>query len=152
MSGSTLVPSFRYRDANAAIDWLCNTLGFHRHAVYSGPENTVAHAELTLGHGMIMLGSASNKNPYPQYTARPGEIDGRTTSSTYVVVPDCNPVYARVQAAGADVMMELRTMDYGGQAFTVRDPEGYVWALGEYDPWATLTTQAAEQAAQEQTA
>jgi uncharacterized glyoxalase superfamily protein PhnB len=31
--------------------------------------------------------------------------------------------------------MELRTMDYGGKAFTVRDPEGYTWAVGEYDPW-----------------
>ncbi len=26
-------------------------------------------------------------------------------------------------------------MDYGGKAFTCRDPEGHVWNIGEYDPW-----------------
>ena len=31
--------------------------------------------------------------------------------------------------------MQLQTMEYGGQAFTARDPEGYSWAVGEYDPW-----------------
>ena len=135
-SGSTLIPSFRYHDAHAAIEWLCSTLGFHRHAVYTGPENTIAHAELTLGGGMIMLGSASNTSPYPQYIAHPNDTDGRVTSPVYVMVPDCTSVYARVQIAGAEIVQELRTMDYGGQAFTVRDPEGYMWSVGEYDPWA----------------
>ena len=31
--------------------------------------------------------------------------------------------------------MELKEMDYGGKAFSVRDPEGYLWSVGEYDPW-----------------
>ena len=127
----------RYRDAHAAIEWLCSVLGFHRHAVYTGPENTVGHAELTLGGGMIMLGSASNPNAHPERTGHPQEIGGRVTSPVYVVVPDCGPVYARVQASGAEILAELRTMDYGGQAFAVVDPEGYIWSLGEYDPWAT---------------
>ena len=29
-------------------------------------------------------------------------------------------------------------MDYGGQAFTVQDPEGHHWSVGEYDPWASV--------------
>jgi uncharacterized glyoxalase superfamily protein PhnB len=37
----------RYRNAAAAIDWLCNVLGFARHAVYPGPDGTIQHAELT---------------------------------------------------------------------------------------------------------
>ncbi len=145
MPGSTIIPSLRYRDAHAAIEWLCDTLGFHRHAVYAGPDNTVAHAQLTLGSGMIMLGSASNPNPHPESTGHPADLGGRVTSTPYVVVPDCNPVYARVQAAGARILQELRTMEYGGQAFTVLDPEGYAWAVGEYDPWAELAA-GAEQA------
>jgi len=27
-------------------------------------------------------------------------------------------------------------MEYGGKAFSVQDPEGYLWSVGEYDPWA----------------
>ena len=34
------------------------------------------------------------------------------------------------------MLLDLREMDYGGKAFTVRDPEGHIWAVGEYDPWA----------------
>ena len=36
-SPSTIMPSMRYRDANAAIEWLCNVFGFEKHAVYPGP-------------------------------------------------------------------------------------------------------------------
>ena len=136
VDGSTIIPSFRYHDAHAAIDWLERILGFSRKSVFEGPNGTVAHAELTLGQGMIMLGSASNTNPYAGQMAQPQDLDGKVTSPVYVVVPDCNPVYARVKAEGAEILGELKTMDYGGQSFSVRDPEGYLWSVGEYDPWA----------------
>jgi len=135
-AGSTLIPSVRYRDAYAAIDWLEHALGFVRHAVHDGPDCTVAHAQLTFGGtGMVMLGSASNPNPNPELNATPADIGGRVTSPLYLVAADCDPIYARAQAAGAEIIQALKTMDYGGRAFTVRDPEGYVWSVGEYDPW-----------------
>jgi uncharacterized glyoxalase superfamily protein PhnB len=54
---STVIPAHRYRNAAAAIEWLTKVFGFERHAVYEGPNGTIGHAELTLGGGMIMLGS-----------------------------------------------------------------------------------------------
>jgi uncharacterized glyoxalase superfamily protein PhnB len=137
MAGSMLIPSLRYKDAHAGIAWLERVLGFERQAVYDGPEGTVAHAQLTFGGtGMLMLGSAGNPNPNPELNARPEEIGGRVTSPMYLVVKDCAPLWERVQAEGATVVMELKEMDYGGKSFTVKDPEGYVWSVGEYDPWA----------------
>jgi uncharacterized glyoxalase superfamily protein PhnB len=133
--GSMVIPSMRYRDAQVAMVWLEAVLGFARKAVYDGPDGTVAHAELVLGTGMMMLGSASNVSPYPDRVGTPADLGGRVTSPMYVVVEDCEPVWVRAQAAGAEVLQELRTMSYGGKAFTVADPEGYVWAVGEYDPW-----------------
>jgi uncharacterized glyoxalase superfamily protein PhnB len=133
--GSALIPSLRYLDAHAAIDWLERALGFARHAVHDGPEGTVAHAELRFGNGIIMLGSATNPSPLKHLYATPAEIAGRVTSPLYLVVPDCEPVWQSAQAAGARVVMELREMEYGGKAFSVLDPEGYLWSVGEYDPW-----------------
>jgi uncharacterized glyoxalase superfamily protein PhnB len=133
--GSTVIPSMRYADAQAAIVWLERVLGFARKAVYDGPDGTVAHAELTLGTGMIMLGSATNESPYPEKIGMPAALGGKVTSPVYVIVLDCEPVWAQAQKAGAEVVQALRTMDYGGKAFTVCDPEGYVWSVGEYDPW-----------------
>jgi uncharacterized glyoxalase superfamily protein PhnB len=135
MSGAALIPSVRYVDAHAAIAWLERVFGFTRHAVYDGPDGTVAHAELRFGNGMIMLGSATNPSPLKHMYATPAEIDGRVTSPLYLVAADCEPVWQRAQAAGARIVMELREMEYGGKAFSVLDPEGYLWSVGEYDPW-----------------
>lgn len=137
MVGSVLIPSLRYQDARAAIAWLERAFGFERHALYDGPEGTVAHAELRLGTGMIMVGSASNPGPYTQMYAMPEEIGGRVTSPMYLVVSDGAAAWERAKAAGAEVVMELKEMDYGGKAFSVRDPEGYMWSVGEYDPWGS---------------
>jgi uncharacterized glyoxalase superfamily protein PhnB len=136
LSGSTVIPAVRYRDAHAAIDWLVRVLGFTAKAVYDGPEGTVAHAELTLGAGMIMLGSASNAGVGAETRVHPDEIGGRSTHGIYLVVPDAGPVYERAQAAGSPFIQELTEMSYGGRAFICKDPEGYVWSVGEYDPWA----------------
>ena len=32
---STVIPCLRYRDAVAAIDWLCEVFGFEKQAVYT---------------------------------------------------------------------------------------------------------------------
>ena len=40
------------------IDWLCDTFGFERYLVVEGKNNSIHHAQLTIGQGMIMLSSA----------------------------------------------------------------------------------------------
>ena len=136
MAVSMLIPSVRYKDAHAAIAWLERVLGFERQAVYDGPEGTVAHAQLTFGGtGMLMLGSATNASPHPELNARPEEIGGRVTSPMYLVVKDCMPAWERVRAEGAEILMELKEMEYGVRMFAVKDLEGYHWSVGEYDPW-----------------
>jgi uncharacterized glyoxalase superfamily protein PhnB len=132
---STLIPSLRYRDAHAAIAWLIHAFGFTPQAVFDGPNNTIAHAQLTLNGGMIMLGSASNTGGWSEHMVQPDEIGGKATQATYVVVADCTAAYEQAKAAGAPIIGELREMDYGGKAFSCRDLEGHFWSFGEYDPW-----------------
>src|SRR3546814_17357000 len=54
---ATVIPAIRYRDAPAAIDWLCDAFGFERHMVVEGEDGAVAHAQLPFGNGMVMLGT-----------------------------------------------------------------------------------------------
>ncbi|HWT67471.1 MAG TPA: VOC family protein [Terracidiphilus sp.] len=133
---STVMPVLRYKDAPAAIEWLCNVLGFARHAVYEGTDRAIAHAELTLGGGIIMLGSACD-DEYGRLFRSPGEVGNVETRSTYVVVEDADAVYARATTAGATVIRPLQDTDYGSREFTVKDPEGHSWSVGTYDPWAS---------------
>ena len=134
--GSTVIPSVRYRDAHAAIDWLVRVLGFERQAVYEGPGGTVAHAQLTHGRGMLMLGSVVNGGEGARVMVQPEEIGGRETAGLCLVVADCDAVYAAAKGAGAELVRELYEPEYGGRAFACRDPEGHVWWVGSYDPWA----------------
>jgi uncharacterized glyoxalase superfamily protein PhnB len=133
---STIMPTLRYKNAQAAIDWLCNVLGFARHAVYPGPDNTIGHAELTLGGGMIMLGSHKD-DEYGRGFKTPQELNGIETRSTYVIVPDADEVYARAQATGAEIVRPLQDTAYGSREFSVKDPEGHTWSVGTYNPWVT---------------
>ena len=48
---ATIIPTMRYRDAPAAIDWLCRAFGLERHLVVPGEDGTILHAQLSFGNG-----------------------------------------------------------------------------------------------------
>lgn len=126
---STVIPSMRYRDAQAAIAWLGRVLGFAEHLVVPGEDGAIAHAQLTLGDGMIMLGSEREDD---REKAAPGP------GSPYLVVDDVEAVHARALEAGAEIVEPLQNPEYGGSFFACRDPEGRLWNIGSYDPWAEV--------------
>jgi uncharacterized glyoxalase superfamily protein PhnB len=131
---TSVISGIQYRNAPEAIEWLCRVFGFTRHAVYPGPNGTIAHAELTLGGGMIMLGSIKD-NEFGRNLKQPDEIGGAETRSDYLVVPDADEVYKRAKAAGAEMVLDIKDQSYGGREFTCRDLEGRLWSVGTYDPW-----------------
>lgn len=133
---ATIIPCLCYRDAPAAIEWLCQAFGFEKHAVYPGPNGTIAHAELRFGNGMIMVGSVGKEGEYARLLVQPNDIEGRQTQTAYVIVQDADAVYAAAKVAGAPILIDIKDEDYGGRGFTCRDLEGHVWSFGTYDPWA----------------
>lgn len=131
---ATIVPCLRYRDAPAAIEWLCKTFGFEEQLVVPDGNGGIAHAQLSFGNGMVMLGSVQ-PNAYGELMKQPEEVGGGNTQSIYAIVQDADRVYDRARAAGAQIVIEIKDEDYGGRGFSCRDPEGHVWTLGTYDPW-----------------
>ena len=131
---STIIPALRYRNALKMIDWLCVAFGFERHAVYADGD-TVHHAQLVFGNGMIMLGSADNASEWGKQIAQPDEIGMRETQSPCVIVGDVDVHYAQATAAGATIVIDIADQDYGGRGYSCRDPEGHLWWFGSYDPW-----------------
>jgi uncharacterized glyoxalase superfamily protein PhnB len=133
---SSVIPVLRYRDASAAIEWLCEAFGFEKNLVVPNEDATIAHAQLSFGDGMIMLGSVpKNETEFGRLMKQPDEIGGAETQSAYVVVEDADAVYARAKAAGARIVIEIKDEDYGGRGFSCYDPEGHLWSFGTYDPW-----------------
>jgi uncharacterized glyoxalase superfamily protein PhnB len=121
-----VIPTLRYTDAKAAIDFLETAFGFERKAVHEDEDGVVLHSELTHGSGMVMIG-----------TRKGGDRFDTGRAVIYVVVPDPDAVHARAVAAGAPIAQELVDQDYGSREFAAEDPEGNVWSFGTYDPFAT---------------
>ncbi|HJP01390.1 MAG TPA: VOC family protein [Planctomycetota bacterium] len=135
----SIIPGLRYADAPAAIEWLCEAFGFEAKLVVPGEEEgAIAHAQLVLGNGMIMLGSAGTHagSAFDEAMRPPSELGGRCTQGAYAIVDDADAHHARARAAGAEILLALEDQDYGGRGYTCRDPQGHVWSFGTYDPWA----------------
>lgn len=132
---STIIPCLRYRDALAAIDWLCEVFGFEKQAVYTNPDGSVAHAQLTLGGGMLMIGSVVADSEWGKLICQPDDIGGDETQSPYLVVPDADQIYERALKRDAEIVIDIKFEDYGGRGFSCRDLEGRLWSVGTYDPW-----------------
>ena len=133
ISNSTVIPGMTYRNAREAIDWLCRVFGFEQHAVYPGPDDTIMHAELTLGGGMIMLGSINDR--MKRVLKQPDEIGGAETRGINLIVEDADAIYARAKAAGAEIIEDIEDKPFGGRAFACRDLEQQIWWVGSYNPW-----------------
>jgi uncharacterized glyoxalase superfamily protein PhnB len=126
MNDATVFPTLKYDDAQAAIEFLTKAFGAERHAVYTGENGTVGHAELRFGNGLVMFGSATSELP-----ATRGQGAG-----IYVVVDDADAHHAQAHAAGAEVTREPYDTDYGSREYSARDPEGNAWHFGTYQPFA----------------
>jgi uncharacterized glyoxalase superfamily protein PhnB len=133
----TVIPCLRYRNAPAAIEWLCQVFGFEQHLVVPNPDGTIAHAQLSFGNGMIMLGSVRD-DEFGRRIKQPDQIGGAETQTAYLIVADADMVYARAKAAGAEIIRDIVDEDHGGRSFSCRDLEGRLWNFGTYDPWVTL--------------
>src|SRR5437016_316608 len=132
--GGTVVPTLRYRDVAAAIDWLCNAFGFEKHLVVSGDNGAVRYAELTFGNGMIMLGPVEDTG-LDKFMTQPADTGGAETQICYLFVADVVAHCARARAAGAEIVLDIEDADSNGRGYSCRDLEGHVWNFGTYDPW-----------------
>ena len=134
-----VIPGIRYEDAPAAIEWLKKAFGAEPGLVVPGEEEgTIAHAQLRLGTGMIMLGTIRrHAGGFDDLTTTVKEAGGRCTQTLYVIVDDPDAHHERAVAAGAEVVLPPVDQDYGGRSYTCRDVEGNVWTFGNYDPYAS---------------
>jgi uncharacterized glyoxalase superfamily protein PhnB len=131
---ATIIPTLRYQDATAALEWLCNAFGFEKHLIVPGENGAIAHAQLIFGNGMIMLGSARDDD-FGRLQQPPSSIGSAVSQSAYIIVEDVDEHYARAIAAGAEIVIPIKDEDYGGRDYSCRDLEGFLWNFGTYNPW-----------------
>jgi uncharacterized glyoxalase superfamily protein PhnB len=124
----TFYPVLSYRDAQAALVWLQEAFGFEQLFATPGPDGSIAHAELGLGSGIVMLHTAARDGA----SLPAGRWDA--AQAVYVAVADPDAHCERARAAGAEITRELEDTGYGSREYSARDPEGHHWHFGTYRP------------------
>jgi uncharacterized glyoxalase superfamily protein PhnB len=109
-------------DANAAIDWLSRAFGFEVRLKVEGDGGRVEHSELTFGEGVIMVADGSRREKYPHIRC-PRDVGGANTQNMMVYVDDVEAHCKRARDAGATIVSEPKTTDYGEEYWTDRGYE-----------------------------
>ena len=123
-----------YDDAAKAIAWLCKAFGFEVRLKIEGDGGRIEHSELTFGEGLIMVGSTGGKSerPVPLPCKSPRSLDGANTQALCVCVDDADAHCETARAAGAKIVEEPTTHDYGAdywsdRTYRAEDLEGHHW-------------------------
>jgi uncharacterized glyoxalase superfamily protein PhnB len=121
-----------YESPSRAIDWLCSAFGFEVRIKIEAEGGAVVHSELTLDGGVIMVGDGKSPRLDRAHCKSPRAVGGANTQAMMVYVDDVEAHHQRARAAGARIVSELATVDYGEEYWTDRgyecvDLEGHHW-------------------------
>ncbi len=122
----------RYADPAKGMQFLIDAFGFSEHEIHKGPSGEIAHAELTFGNGMVMLGPSGGSEAV---------FDTGAQAIYVVVADDIDALHDRAVAAGAEIVYPLTDQDYGSRDFAAKDPGGHVWSFGTYRPSFAITAE-----------
>jgi uncharacterized glyoxalase superfamily protein PhnB len=126
--------SLYYQDPARAIDWLCRVFGFEVRLKVEGEGGRIEHSELTFGDGLVMVGSEGGAShravPFPSKSPR--SVGGAVTQALAVYLDDVDAHCERARAAGAKIVEEPNTQDYGedywsDRSYRAEDLEGHQW-------------------------
>lgn len=126
-AGPSISPTLLYADAKAAMRQLTEAFGFTEVAVHTDGD-TVLHAELAHGNGVVMLGAKDRPGVFAE------AMRGDGPSGVYVVVDDPDACHSRAVEHGVEILMPPTDQPYGARDFMARDAEGNIWSFGTYVP------------------
>jgi uncharacterized glyoxalase superfamily protein PhnB len=104
---------------------LCYAFGFKEHFVFVGDGGRTEHAQPA--------------DDFDGLQAPSGPADVVVCQSPNLIVRASDEHYRNAVNAGANIFMPLTAEDYCGKHSCCRNPEGYLWSFGRYDPWATAS-------------
>ncbi len=122
----TVTPHLTLDNAAQAIEWYKKALGAEEGPRAVGPDGKIMHTELRIGNSRIMMNDAMMGSKGPKAI-------GGSPASLWVYVEDCDALFNRAVAAGAEVMSgpmgQMQDQFWGDRCGTFTDPHGYRWTI-----------------------
>ena len=113
----TVTPYLVVSDADAELTFLKAAFGATELNCQRNPDNTVMHAEITIGDTLVMLGQAGGS-----WMPR--------SAALYLWVEDVDATYGRALEAGAKSESAPEDKPYGHRNAGVIDRNGVTWWIG----------------------
>jgi uncharacterized glyoxalase superfamily protein PhnB len=120
---ATVVPILVYEDVSKAIDWLCDAFGFKERLRAGPPGGSVAHAQLDIAEGAVMLGRQGAEFKPP----RADEVSQYVT----VHVDDVDKHFEHARQRGARIVKAPADMPFGERQYTAEDIGGHRWTFSQ---------------------
>jgi uncharacterized glyoxalase superfamily protein PhnB len=117
-----VIPVLACSDIAAEHDFLVDVFGFTSAGLARAPDGKVVHGEVRAGEHRIWLHLTSEA----ARLATPAALGG-AGGGMVVHVDDVDAHFARVKAAGAEILREPEDEPYGQREYGVRDPDGHSW-------------------------
>ncbi len=115
----TVTPYLVVSEAEKVLDFAIRAFGAREKVRMPGPDGKVAHAEVSIGDSVVMMGSPSQSQ-----RLMPGMI--------YLYVEDTDATYKKAVAAGGKSLEEPTDAFYGDRRAAVEDSQGNQWFIATH--------------------
>ena len=122
-----VIPYLTVHDANAAIDFYTTVFGGKERMRMDGTEGKIAHAEVEIGRGVVML-----SDEFPDMGGKTPKTIGGTPVTVMVYVSDVDAAFQRAIDAGATEVRPVANQFYGDRSGQFEDPYGHVWYVASH--------------------
>lgn len=122
-----VTPYLCCKNAARAVEFYQRAFGASEIMRLAEPSGRIAHAELKIGDGMIMLA-----DEYPDINFRSPETIGGSPVTIHVYVPDVDATVKQAVAAGATLLRAVEDQFYGDRSGRLSDPFGHVWIVSTH--------------------
>lgn len=123
-----VTPMLTVKNSVQAVDWYKKVFGADVRAMAAGPTpGSTIHGEFRIADCSIFI---ADEMPMSN-TKSPPSLGGSSASIT-LYFSDCDGVYSRAVAAGAEVLMPMADMFWGDRYGIIRDPFGCVWSIASH--------------------
>jgi PhnB protein len=122
-----VIPYLTVHDAAAAIEFYSYVFGAKERMRMDGPEGKIAHCELDIGRGVIML-----SDEFPDMGGKTPRTVGGTPVTIMTYVEDVDAAFARALERGATEVRPVENQFYGDRSGLVEDPFGHLWYLSTH--------------------
>jgi uncharacterized glyoxalase superfamily protein PhnB len=124
---SALTPYIVVADARRALDWYGEVFGAQRRGqLHVNADGTIGHAEISIGHAVLMLSEVSDL--WPDVPVRAPENPTTFSHTLHLEVDNVDASTDRARRNGAAVEREPVDQPYGRGAVVI-DPFGHRWML-----------------------